>query len=228
MVKREIKAHKYIISLLISVLIFTTGVLVGERMNFKQTEEFASELAERSLDLDSVQLHTTYVSFLLSQRGLDNTTTCKIIGKSIEADLKLLEKVEKKLDYFEGKDIFDSDYWRLKRDYTQSLFRLYILTETYRQMCGKKIVNILYFYTNPCDDCKVQSEILSKVQRSYKDDVFVYSFDASLEDKEPLISTLRYVYTVTTFPTIIIENNTFEGITDEQTLKSVIDKILSS
>lgn len=228
MVKREVKAHKYIISFLITVLIFTAGILVGERTNLKQTEELTSELAEKSLDLDSVQLHTVYVSYLLSQKNFDKSTTCKVIGKSIEADLKLLEKVETKLNFLESKNSFTPDYWMLKRDYTQSLFRLYMLTETYKSMCNKTIVNILYFYSNPCDNCKIQSEILSKVQKSYKDNVFVYSFDASLEDKEPLISTLRYVYTVTTFPTIIIGDHKFEGLTDEKTLKSVIDKVLSS
>ncbi len=203
-------------------------MLIAQWINLYQSSEMFFSLSQKSLDLDTVELLSNYISLLLRENKTSNTT-CKVIGKSIEVAILLLEQTNSKLQYYEEEKVFPTtEYTALKREYIHALFRLYILTELYSDICGEKIVNILYFYSTPCDSCPLQGEIIKKVQKSYEKNVFVYSFDADLEDVEPLISTLRYEYTITSFPTTIVNGKKFEGLTGEEELKEYIDSIFKS
>lgn len=214
-----VKNEKYLTSLFLTILVFAIGIIIGERVSSFQYKRITSEISERSLDLESVLLQELLTEIVYKGN-------CKAIGKSIETSIKILDKAKAKLDLLEKKKDFSLDYWRFKREYTQSLIRLYLITEKYSNECNENIVNILFFYVQNCDECYKQSIILDKTQRSYEKNVYVYYIDVSLEDKEPLISTLRYIHEITIFPTIIMKNYKFEGLADENKLKNIIDQIL--
>jgi len=114
-----------------------------------------------------------------------------------------------------GKD--DERVINLKEYYSLLELRHWLFLNKAKRECNMTYDLVIYFYSNEgdCDDCEEQSQVLTYVHK--KNPRFnVYSFDINIEN--PAVDTLKARYALKSTPTIIINNNVFEGFTGKDEL----------
>ncbi|MCK4905934.1 MAG: hypothetical protein KAS64_00200 [Spirochaetes bacterium] len=166
---RRIKKNKYALAGILTVLVFTSGLLLGLVIN-EQKLDYIQQLSKtQSADYASLQFQFNYIENL-ENSALTNEEKCDVLSATLENNLKLLSPALEKLEAYElNGDIENEDYILLKREYTISNLRYWILAEKSNTMCNTDTISILYFHTQDCPLCNDQGYILSQIKKIFKD-----------------------------------------------------------
>ena len=81
---------------------------------------------------------------------------------------------------------------------------------------------ILYFYKKKedCPDCDGQAFVLTDLNKEIDPEIAIFSFDSDLE--LPSIDTLELFYNITSYPCVVIEDNTHCGLHNKNNLVELI------
>ena len=220
MVTRKASKDKYVIAALITGGIFVLGLLLGLVIEGKRVSYIDDVSREQNLDFSSLQLQYVYIDQLSQEKN------CEAVSKTFEKNIENLETTRLRLENFdESAKINKQDFDLLKREYTLAQIRYWLLAKKTKELCGDDIVTILYFFSDEeeCSQCDNQAFVLTYLKKRFKEKLLIFSFDSKFTD-EPLISILKTTYDISTFPTIIIEGNKYEGITKTE---EVLEEICS-
>ena len=71
-----------------------------------------------------------------------------------------------------------------------------------------------------CDDCSAQGVILSYLKEKFKDRLLIFSIDVNVEDS--LLTILKKTEGIDTLPSLLIEKDKYENLSDKTELKDII------
>jgi len=221
MVRIRINRKRHLAALLITLVVFSIGILLGYSINEARVNYLQDIGKQQSLDFDSLRLQSLYVERLLEEEN------CEAIAKTLERNIDNLEKTRARIESFIEDSNKDEDYIYLKREYILDQLNYWMLARETKLSCKDNSVLVLYFYSNEaeCEDCRTQGAILTNMKETFKDDILIFSIDATFYD-EPMVSILRETFNVKFVPTIMVEKQKFEGFTKQDILVDEVCELL--
>lgn len=204
---------KYILVLFITIALFS-----------------ASWYSSRTINKEKVaQLQTTQdevaVAVLSRERAFDKggqLDACATAEKdtSLSEELSVLSD---KIEYGEKNLNAPEQLVHLKKQYTLTQAKEFLLVKRINERCKSAIPTILYFYSTKetCTECGKQADVLDVVRRLYPN-VRVYSFDYNLDS--PTIRAFRKIYKIKgqQLPAIVVNGKTYNGFMTLQSIEKIL------
>lgn len=197
--KRRISYSLYLLTFVMTGIIFVIGMYVGTLIEGKLKEDVGADIETLSEEIVMSEL------LMLIE---DTNAFCPFYEEKFEEIKVKREEIGEKLDYLEEiKEVYDQE---LKKKYFEIEVVEYLLANKLKDECMSDIQTILYFYSNTgCDRCKEQGEELTIVRQT--SDVLVYSFDGTIgstvvQSLQDMVGAHPEVY-----PTIVIDGEVVQG-----------------
>lgn len=199
---RNIRKDKYAVALVITIMVFTLGFLLGNFFdNYKRS--YVQEVAkQQELEFTSLQLQYIYLENI---KGVEK---CPVLYQTLENNIgTLAPTLNQMLDYEKSKNVNSTNYLFLKRQYLLSNLKYWLLSEEFKKTCSGDSVTVLYFFSNDCKIClESQGVILSNLKQAFEDKLLVFAIDSDFTE-EPMVALLKNKYNVTKYPTLIINDH---------------------
>jgi len=205
------------IAAVITFLIFTLGVLLGLIMDYERLSFLNQRTEIQEVNYKSLQLQYLY----LSDIGSGNNS-CPLLRAALKNSIKDLSYSLEKLESYEKETQINSkDYELITKQYVLDNIRYWIFSKKTKEICNEDIINVLYFYSRDnCDICHNQGTILSYFKTKLDDEILIFPLNVDID--EDLIYLLSLQYNVTKFPTIIVNDNKYEGVISKNELSRII------
>lgn len=197
--------HIFLSSFVLTVLIFSLGLLISYGMDFVRVNEILSVINQNKISADA---------YLVEQEFIDvfGGNKCSLLQQGIFGLKQEVEDSGKDLSRYGEKNVFkkdDIDY--LQRRYFLSELKLFALINELNLVCRTNYSTILFFYEIDDDLSERQGYILADLEKS-DPSIFVFSFDKDY-DKEPLLNLLLSNYNISVAPTLVVAPGfKFEGL----------------
>lgn len=218
MVTRKISKNRYLLAFLITLIVFTFGLLLGLVIESKRLQLIELQDQQQKLDFDSLQLQYQFIDFFGEEKN------CDALKETFEESNKNLENSRQKLEtYLENANLNKKKFNLLKKEYTLAQLKFWLLTKKTKDLCGLEHSTIFYFYADEeqCPDCADQAFVLTHLKNKLGISLLNFAFDTQFED-EPLINVLKTTYSLEQYPTLIINGQKFEGfVSKENILKQI-------
>lgn len=212
--ERKVSTPLYLMAFAISVIIFLIGVYVGSVIDKSNLEAISADLSRVSQQVASVQL-------IMLMEG-NSSSFCPVYAAELGSIDSDVERMGYQLSYLEDqKQVYDLE---LKKQYFVLEAESYLLSKKVRDTCGDRSVLLIHFYSNSrCSDCSQQgSEILAARDALEGSDITVklFSFDGDLGS--PVADAFKAQYAVTSYPSVVINGQTYSGYRNAQELEQLI------
>lgn len=218
---REMNKKRYLIAGVLTFLIFFIGFLVGDQMDEQRLGYLSKNLREQRTEYMSLQTQYLYISSLPSEKF------CKVANPTLKENLERLSKLLDRLEsYEEGSDFNKEEYRVLKREYTISNLRYWMLLKKVKKNCGRNDVSILYFYNKECDICPRQGFVLTQLRSKYEGDLWVFPLDTGLD--ENMINILKARYNITEVPSLVVNNKVYLDLQSYGKLDKIVARNLEN
>jgi len=211
--ERRINVTKIVAVFAITCLVFILGLIIGNVVISSKQEALLS--TEESLKLDLIDLE-------LQEKITESNPCTKYVlytlGDRIDQSASKLIMLEGQL----GKT--DERVIALKKPYTLLIVRHFLLIKERIKNCDEDYVVVLFFYSNEPKyivDSEKEGYVLSYFSKKYgTENLRVYSIDADLD--LGVVNTLKEVYNITEYPTVIINDKKFSGFHSKEELEKEI------
>lgn len=119
----------------------------------------------------------------------------------------------------------DPFYLEQKKKFNRREALYYTLLKETKTWCDVDAVTILFFYrkSEDCPDCDAMSFVLTDLRKNVDMDFGLFSFDADLDLSS--INTLVDYYNVTSYPCVVIEENTRCGLYNKDEFIALLENI---
>jgi len=215
---REFNKKRYIIAALLTLFIFILGLMLGLVIEGKRVQYIQSINKIEKLDYSSLQLQYAYIDQLSQEKN------CDAVSKTFESSVKsLIETSERLENYEQNANLNKEDFHALKREYILAQLNYWLLAKRTKKICNRDLVTILYFYSTDkeCPDCGEQAFILTYLKNEFKDKLLIFALDSTYVG-EPMIGMLKDQYGISKYPTLIVEDEVFEGFTSKNEILKTI------
>jgi len=213
---KKINKTRYLAVFSIVTFIFLGGVILGQIISENKVSEIVKTQKELRTYLLSLDLQTVLASEYICDIDIFELTEEKTnLGQEIEF-------LEEKL----GKD--NSDIIGLKQEYSLLSIRQWLLLERAKKECNKKLITIIFFYSNKenASISESQGYILDYLYKEkYPKHLVIYALDVNIDD--PALNTLKTIYGVTRAPSVVIDGKLYDGFIEKDELESIINEKLS-
>ncbi len=211
---RQLSTKKYAMAFILTVLIFIAGIGVGMLFEEVRLNQAQRDIINEKANLQSLQLQQKYIE--------SGTGDCAALNRILEANINdLTEKMLAVIDY-QQRSVFNQEQFDAQlRDYFLTELQFMLISEDIASKCEKDSVTVVYFYDE--NEQSTQGFILDYIKKVFGSKVFIFSFDSSFQE-EPLIPALLTSYNITTFPSVVIEDQVFQGETAAPKLVDAICK----
>lgn len=219
MVKREVNYGIYLIALVMSIIIFTTGLLVGNALNESKQESISKDLAYLDEARNLQETNMLLLDALEEKR-------CELLSGYIEMIIPELETFGERVNRYESssdsKRFGEEEYRALKNKYMLLLIKYWTLIKSYEKDCKSPIDDIIYFYSNEkCDDCTSQGIILDSIKKN-NPDIMIFSLEG--DSNLSSVKILAKTYNVTEYPYIVINGAPYKGLLSKTQIEKVLKK----
>ncbi len=213
--RAKIETKKYVLSFIITMIVFFGALVVSNRSSEKRLSEIKS--IENNISLDILASETQF--------ALLKESSCKSIDHST-AFSEELSNLARKLSYMED-NLGDEniEVLNLKKYYSLLQVKDYILVKQVNEKCGIKPITIIYFYSNKgdCDDCKRTGYVLTKLREEYPE-LRIYSFDYNLD-----LSVVKTMISLNgiknTMPALTILEENYYGFKSTEDMEKIIPQL---
>ena len=199
-IMRKLSIHLYVGAFLLSLVIFLSGIFVGQMVDMSNMENLAVEV-------DGVSQKVASVHLLLLMEG-NSSSFCPVYSSELDSIDHEVELVGHKLSYLEDeRDAFDPE---LKKQYFVLQAESYLLSKKVNEICGDDNTLLVHFYSNSnCENCKEQGYEILKARDSSPEKIKLYSFDGDLGS--PVADAFKEQYNIKSYPSIVINEKTYSG-----------------
>ncbi len=202
--------NKYVIVFFITIVLFLSAFYLSTYVSNQKLNSIKELQDKVSTGLLSAE--TRYA--ILRQ------SDCEAVDPNSFLSDEIIE-LGKKLTYLEAQLGANNEQVRELRNYYMTLEgKEYSLIKDFSAKCGHFPTPVLYFYNQVCDDCVKQNYIMDGVFSEKKELYRVFAFDTSLDS--PVVHTFVQLYKITKTPTIVVDKEKFEGLTDADTLNAYL------
>lgn len=210
--KRKLSLRNYVLALVLTVLVFSGGILLGIFIDRLRLNDAAQTTLNEKVNLRSLQLQQNYLD--------SGQADCKALNRVLEANIdELAKKMAVVIDY-EKRSVFNENEFKLQlQDYFLTEIQFLLVSQEIDQKCSKDNIKIIYFYDdNPFD---TQGDILDYLKKVFGSRVLVFSLDSTFT-QEPMINILLTSYNIKQFPAVIVDGQVFQGHTSVEVLMDAL------
>ncbi len=203
-------------SLFISTILFVAGILIGlsidsmkeksigEGMSYLESSLYTTEIELMAMDFFGNNISCPYLDFVVTELADKNSE----LGKKVE-------------EYESSNKVTYNDYQNIKKQYTLSLIKNWIVIENIKKHCNSNYTIVLYFYSNrDCNRCENQGYILSYFKALLGNDLMVFAIDGDIDLN--VVKMLKYNYNITTYPSLVINGEVYSGFMNKDNLTSIL------
>lgn len=208
---------KYVLSFVITALIFSTAVIANNFFNDRRIEQLRS--IEEGIAIDILSLETQF--------DLLQEQSCKSIRENSVLSSEL-DTLARKLSFAEAQlGVDNEEVLRLKRSYSLLEIKDLLLMQKVSEKCTElEPIFLLYFYSNEagaCPECTRQGYVLTELAKDYpKLRIYSFDYDLSLSAVETLIS-LRGI--PNELPAIFINDMVYTGFKSIADIETLIPEL---
>jgi len=215
---RKISKEKYVVAGIITALIFFLGLMLGFIMEDQRYQTISEINQEQEVSYLSLQLQYLYLS---SSSNYDN---CPILSATLKDAVEdLSNSLSKVIAYEEENNIADKNRGILTmRRYALDNLRYWLLASESKKKCDLNIATILYFYSSECPSCPNQGTILTYFKKLFGEQVLVFPINLDLREEEAMVDVTALQFNVTKYPTIVIDDQKYEGVVRKEQLQGII------
>ena len=214
---RNISKDKYIIAGVITILIFSLGLMLGlilEDYRYNIVDEINTEQEINHL---SLQMQYLYLDVFR------NYNNCPILSTTLKETIEDLDQSLSEVIAYEEDNENDGIKKNLiMRRYALDNLRYWLLALERKERCDFDIVPILYLYATECPSCPNQGAILTYFKKKFGEQVLVFPINLDLRNEEPMIEITIKQFNLTKFPTMIIDNKKYEGVIPKEKMGELI------
>jgi hypothetical protein len=216
---RKIYLRTYLIVGLITMLVFSLGFLLSVLMDDKRIEKLEEETRLQEINYKSLQFQQLYLNTLQN-----NTESCPVFELSLQSSINTLTESLETMERYKNSANFNSvEFESIARTYVIDNLRYWLFAGKTKELCELDFSTVLYFYSDEnCDICPDQGVILSYYKKKFDDKLLVFPINTDFSKFEPSIPMLEKRYNVTSYPTVIIGQNKFEGVVSKAELLPII------
>lgn len=214
---REYNRYRYYLVLILSIFIFTIGLLLGIVVENKRVILIQHETIENEIIFES--LKTNYM-MMNQQKDFD----CKSFDKNFENSIRQLEDIRIKIEEYRlSAKINENEYNRLDHRLFILKMNHYLLLEEVKDKCDLGFI-VLYFFSDQkeCPRCSDQEFVLTYFRKTLDTKFRVFAINSNIDDYS--IKLLKEKYDVKSYPTVIISEDKFEGLMSREIIKNYICK----
>ena len=215
--RKSLDTKLLVSALIISAILFGSGVLVGYGINREKLGSIEQNLGDVVQDVQNFQLQ-----FLLLD-VLGENATCPLLGATLGEINEKSYKIGSELEsYSSESEITDyNEYMDLKREYSRLLVGYWLLAGKLKRSCRLGATTIVYFYSKECDRCDDQAFVLTYLKNKLSDRLLVFALDAELG--EPSIKTIRDYYNITAYPSLVVDEKLYAGFHTRNALEKILE-----
>lgn len=208
--------RRHLISLGITSLIFSFGLLLGY---------YITELKIESIEFDieklKEEISTTELQFFLSR--INSKISCELLLTQVKQMTRRADRLAESIEIYErSKSLESSRFQRMKENHLITLLKNWLLLEGIKRNCDTNYTTILYFYSKRCDNCPLQGFYLSYYKKLDLENLIVFPIEFDLEAK--IVKILEISYNITKLPTLIIDGEKHEGFLEREELREIFCK----
>ncbi|MFH1440125.1 MAG: hypothetical protein ABIG89_06150 [Candidatus Woesearchaeota archaeon] len=217
--KEQIKKKIFITSFILTVIIFTIGLLLSYVLDFYRVDEITRVIETHELDKSAYFLEQEFMGSI----GGDK---CSVMNERF-FDLKHdIHKVGIALNNYWGRSMIKTiDFDYLKRHYFLLELEFFALINKLNQECDTDYITVMFFYEKDDQNSITQGYILEDISLSYRTNVVVLSIDKDYED-EPLVPLLVKRHNITKAPVMIINDIKIDRFTYGTEINATIKEII--
>lgn len=217
-IKRKISWGRIFAAFLITILIFGLGIFMGLLFDYQRVQWSERESKQQKIDYESLQWQ-----YLFLTSTEDKEQMCILLKTSLDKSIvDLGESLDKIQSYKEQSQINDIDYKLIERTYLIDNLKYWLLATKTKKECGANYVTILYFYSDKCEICPDQGIILTYFKKKYDDNVLIFPINTDMEKDESSMKVLTQLYNVSVVPSIVVEDQKYEGVISTEQLGKII------
>lgn len=208
---KKLDTHLFITIFLLSSLIFIAGIFLGSKITEQKTEVLTDSYERLTIDTLSLGVQN-----LLLQEKL-----CQ--AEAIPSFTEELYQFSDRVAFLENNFGWDDPrVMAAKEKFSLLQIRHWLIMKKSSERCGDNRTFMLYFYSNrgDCDRCKQQGTVLTSLRRD-REDTLVYYFDIHMDN--PAMNTVKELYNVTAAPTLVINEETYKGFHDKNSVEKIIN-----
>lgn len=218
MVTRKIELKTYFTVGIITLLIFSLGIALGVIIDNERVRNIEQKSKEQELQQQSLQFQQLYISSLEAEKS-----ACPVFKVTLTNSLNDLgESLERLEQYSKDSNVNKKEFDFLTRDYILDNLRYWLFARKTRELCDMDFVEILYFFSDKCNNCPDQGVILTYYKKIFKERLLVFPINVDYESEEKSIKMLRERYNVTELPAIVVKDMPYKGVVQKEPLKEVI------
>ncbi len=216
MSKKQLSTQRSFTVLILTIVIFSLGILVGNLI----TNQKVDLLVDITQDLQTKTL-STEVSFQILQENICATDSSFILTEDLVELAERLDFLENELGWDHPRIV------ELKEQYFIVQARHWLMNKKQVEQCldeqNENESIILYFYSNrgDCPRCQQQGTVISYLHSRYEG-MKVYSFD--ITSPTPVVQTLIEVYQLNRaqLPAMIINEEVVQGFRNADEIITII------
>jgi len=217
---RKISKRKYILAALLTLMMFALGITLGMVLDNERFRWIEEANNAQKVDYQSLQFQYVYLTQIK-----DTKNNCKVLQIALRDAITDLSKSLEQFKQYKEKSLRELDNKEIiQRRYLLDNLRYWLFFQEIRQSCTEiDKVPILYFYSeNDCDSCINQGIIMTHFKKVFKDKVLIFPINIDLRENEAMVEILINTYDVTRYPTLVIEDEKYEGYIGKTNLANVI------
>ena len=203
----------YLIAGILSLLFYVAGIFTGINIQQSVSKSVEEDLASIKSDIENQQQEL----ILFSLRGKESCTVLQSLSSTTAAKLDSVSNDIRRLEQSNQKD---ATFVATKELYSTLSIRAWILRASINENCDPKSVLILYYYSFPCEDCKMQEDTLEHIKSMDVERILTYAVDKDVNNS--LIQTLVRSHMVDRSPSLVISNEVYRGFVNETKLREIV------
>jgi thiol-disulfide isomerase/thioredoxin len=199
---------RFVATFSITALTFLIGIFLGQAVS----DYRLSEAQQSQNDLMSSLIGYELAYTLISEHDLCSTDFTELQIERAKLGRKVSELGERL-----GQN--DSTLRYQTELYHTYQLREYSFLKKVKQDCNKTYPLVLYFYSNNNDLCVAQGQTLDAIQAKYNLTT-IYAINYEIDN--PSVNIIKKIYNVTSTPTLVINENKYEGFIRFEKIEEIL------
>ena len=218
MERSKLKIRIYAITMFLTIIIFSLGLTLGILLNQVQSSVIEDAIIKMRESTDSFDLQ-----FLFLDVFKEGNITCKFMNYQLTQLGREAAEIGTILETYVSSRNLGEEFKDLKRTYTLTIIRDWLMMEKVKQKCGGNYSTVLYFYADDknCPACESQADILGYYKKLLGDELMVFALDSELNIT--IVDALGSSYGIMKYPTLVVDGTVYQGFVNSVTFKEAIN-----
>lgn len=218
MKRKQLNTWTIISAVIISAILFISGVYVGYSINKEKLSSIETTMRKITSDVQNFQLEFLFLDVL------GENATCPFLGDTLSTINKESYDIGTRLESYgkEGEIQDYNEYMNTKREYSRLLIGYWLLANKLKKSCKLDVDTVIYFYSKNCEKCDDQAFILTYFKKNLGEKILIFTLDGDLD--EPSIQVIKRNYNITSYPTLIINGQSYNEFVSKDKIENIIGK----